>query len=584
MLSFVDIDREHDLIYILLRPELRDRRGAVAQSFRVAEDIVLDLDESGRLIGIELLNASSRLDMDDLETGTRDIIVGVAEAAAMLGVERSNFVRDHANKPDFPAPIAELASGRFWLRSAVERHMEKGKKTHVKNVSNGVRVEVREMGPGKSEPKTTETLEPPSGARLAVRCHDVTVSLRDRQVGDFDQLVVLGMAVRLALHLRGVPAVRYDLLRQVALHLLHIPPTTLPAVVETLAEVEFIRIDREGKTIRSIVPTVPYYDDLFEGIGEVSQSRQLSEPEALTLAMVDRLSKAPAPRETLLNAGGDTKLVKRMIDVGSDGGYLITKRARGRDMVVSPIYFHEHADAFVDLAAAAGSANVAQVVGALSRNQGWPLKLALRLSRIGDTSVSPEQLRIVVALAGDGFAPPPAIDTSYSGTNFFLFAPKPGLPRLAPEKKPIYEGAMALVAAVRQGQLLPRRIRIRSPLALLQALRDRKYLRANSEALEQYRRLVVLRLGHLRPTSAGWARFELIDQPENVEAVDMAIALVKGEEPAPNVEEDVVLAFRKGEAYIESLVGRQMLKEQHKVKLSAELEEEIDNLLLRGAL
>jgi|SRR6266508_726995 uncharacterized protein YuzE len=134
MLSFVDIDREHDLAYILLRPELRGHRGAVARSVRAAEDIVLDLDESGRLIGIELLNASARLDVDDLEAGSREIIVGVKEAAEMLRVEKSNFVRDYANKPDFPAPIAELASGRLWLRSTIEQYGEAKKKPRTKRL------------------------------------------------------------------------------------------------------------------------------------------------------------------------------------------------------------------------------------------------------------------------------------------------------------------------------------------------------------------------------------------------------------------------------------------------------------------
>ena len=134
MLSLVDIDREHDLAYILLRPELRGRRGAVARSVRVAEDVVLDLDESGHLIGIELLNASARLDVDEAETATREVIVGVKEAAEMLRVEKSNFVRDCANKPDFPAPIAELASGRLWLRSTIERYAEAKKTPSTKRL------------------------------------------------------------------------------------------------------------------------------------------------------------------------------------------------------------------------------------------------------------------------------------------------------------------------------------------------------------------------------------------------------------------------------------------------------------------
>ena len=89
---------------------------------RVADDIVLDLDASGQLIGIELLNASSRLDLSTAGE-TSDLIVGVKEAASILGVEKPNFIRDFANKPQFPAPIAELASGRFWLRSDIERYV-----------------------------------------------------------------------------------------------------------------------------------------------------------------------------------------------------------------------------------------------------------------------------------------------------------------------------------------------------------------------------------------------------------------------------------------------------------------------------
>ena len=125
MLSILEINREHDVVYILLRPELRDVPGSVARSVRVADDIVLDLDANEKLVGIELLNASARLDLDNVSEGAGDLIAGVKEAAAMINVEKSNFVRDHANKSDFPSPVAELASGRFWLRSDIERYKVK---------------------------------------------------------------------------------------------------------------------------------------------------------------------------------------------------------------------------------------------------------------------------------------------------------------------------------------------------------------------------------------------------------------------------------------------------------------------------
>jgi superfamily II DNA or RNA helicase/uncharacterized protein YuzE len=131
MLSVIEIDRDHDLAYILLRPELRGQPRRASRSTRVADDIVLDLDENGQLIGIELLNASARLDLDKITEGTADLIVGVKEAAEILGVEKSNFVRDHANKPQFPTPIAELASGRFWLRSDVQRYAQRTSAAHA---------------------------------------------------------------------------------------------------------------------------------------------------------------------------------------------------------------------------------------------------------------------------------------------------------------------------------------------------------------------------------------------------------------------------------------------------------------------
>src|SRR5258708_493193 len=125
MLSIIDIDREHNLAYILLRPELRNQPRGVARSVRIADDIVLDVDKNDQLIGIELLNASARLDLANVAEGAGDLIVGVKEAAEILGVEKPNFIRDYANKKDFPKPLAELASGRFWLRSDVERHRDR---------------------------------------------------------------------------------------------------------------------------------------------------------------------------------------------------------------------------------------------------------------------------------------------------------------------------------------------------------------------------------------------------------------------------------------------------------------------------
>jgi len=52
-------------------------------------------------------------------------LVGVAELSEMLGVSRQRAVQIADAYTDFPAPDVELASGRVWQRSSVERWIEK---------------------------------------------------------------------------------------------------------------------------------------------------------------------------------------------------------------------------------------------------------------------------------------------------------------------------------------------------------------------------------------------------------------------------------------------------------------------------
>jgi hypothetical protein len=51
-------------------------------------------------------------------------LVGTRESAELVGVKPSNFVRDWASRPDFPAPVAALSSGRVWLAADIERYAD----------------------------------------------------------------------------------------------------------------------------------------------------------------------------------------------------------------------------------------------------------------------------------------------------------------------------------------------------------------------------------------------------------------------------------------------------------------------------
>jgi uncharacterized protein YuzE len=121
MQLILETDVQEDLLYIAFSTRAQ-KPGAVKRTVRVNEDIVLDFDGRGALLGLDVTNASKvlRSKIDEVQLNT---LIGVKEAAALAHVRPSNFVRDYANRPDFPAPVADLANGRVWLQSQVIEYL-----------------------------------------------------------------------------------------------------------------------------------------------------------------------------------------------------------------------------------------------------------------------------------------------------------------------------------------------------------------------------------------------------------------------------------------------------------------------------
>ena len=63
-------------------------------------------------------------------------------------------------------------------------------------------------------------------------------------------------------------------------------------------------------------------------------------------------------------------------------------------------------------------------------------------------------------MAEQGIIKPPAIEQPNKAQERFIFTPAPGKTRMSAANREIYEKGMALAAAVRKGQLLPRHIEL----------------------------------------------------------------------------------------------------------------------------
>lgn len=127
---YIQKDKTEDQLYLGFGGRRAMRSGAVKTTVRATDTIALDLDSRGRLLGIDIANASKVLGHGAFSDGLiGDELVGVAEAAKLCGVRKPNFLRDFADKGGFPKPVAELAGGRIWLRSEIEAYIADTRKS-----------------------------------------------------------------------------------------------------------------------------------------------------------------------------------------------------------------------------------------------------------------------------------------------------------------------------------------------------------------------------------------------------------------------------------------------------------------------
>ena len=423
-----------------------------------------------------------------------------------------------------------------------------------------------------------------SRSDLAVRCHEIQTGLGRTEVPEFEQIVLVGMAVRLALHIRGLPPISFEILKLVASHFLQISAVAVRPVLELLEEIEFVHLGTSGKTITTVLPDVPYYEDLYSVLGEYTDTLTLTEAEQLSITLVQRLSVSPHKLDAIRNdLGAERKLFNRALEIGTEGSYIRRLRARGRDVILSPTHFSENPDLLADVIASGNAKQLKKLLGAIREVQGYPLALVEETNKLGNTELSPDESRLAVRLAQDGFVKPPKLTTTHAGENYFLFTPTPSGAALAPTKRDIYERAMAIVAAVRQGQFLPEKYAIRSPGAVLYTLRNElKLRRATTEAAEQYQNLVYLRVARLNDVGFGYKQLEIIDTEENKEALEIAYDLVNaGTASGIEVDEDARRALQKDQMYVESLISSGELQKTRQVPLSQDQEKQLEMFLLR---
>ncbi len=74
-----------------------------------------------------------------------------------------------------------------------------------------------------------------------------------------------------------------------------------------------MKIDKEGQTIKSILPNVPYFDDVYGLVGDYAVSEnKFSEPEMVVIEILRKLSDSPAHKSSLFDMGTDKKVFRNV--------------------------------------------------------------------------------------------------------------------------------------------------------------------------------------------------------------------------------------------------------------------------------
>ncbi|NVK20704.1 MAG: hypothetical protein HWE30_18600 [Methylocystaceae bacterium] len=421
------------------------------------------------------------------------------------------------------------------------------------------------------------------GKKIAEFAFDLQNGLGRVDAPEYFSLREIGMAASLAIHIKGLQEIEFEVLRKVSDFFFSINSHSLRPVLEILEEIGFVKLITDSpRNIKTVIPTVPHFDNLYSIIGDFAKNETLNEIEQATLHILNEIQKAPENKDRLLNSSGIEKGVfSSCIKIGTHGGLIREHRARGRDMLVSPIYFADNLDGLADLAVQAGSTEIQNVLNIIKKNQGWPLSFIETNAEIGGVKLTTTQQDLIYRFSTEGILKPPKI--SWAGDEeHFIFTPKPGNGRLNASNREVYERAMALVSAVRKGQLRYDQYKIISPLAILRSFRNKGYIRQNSEAYSQYLKLVQMKVAKLVPAGENFWRVELIKEPENEQALNLAIQLLEtGEMADLEIDREAIIALSKDERYVQSLISARELRAREKALQDEQATYEWDQLVMR---
>lgn len=383
---------------------------------------------------------------------------------------------------------------------------------------------------------------------IALRCQDFHESLRNTTTAPakdvhFEKTLLIGKAASLAMHLRGLPFVANATHLKYAAASLGISSIELATVLRELETVDFVNVTRSSTgEIKRIDVRVPVFSSGYNVLGSRYLDLRPGEIENAGIQTLDALHAGPQRKEHLVRTLGLDRPAFAILNDVMDAGKLMAAMPLGNQtFIYSPLAVDGNPTAYVRWAAAFPS-EVAAVLQSLRTKQG----LAESTSLLKSNPAVPAAVHAGVLM--------PVEIKGATGKQRFFFAPHGGL---SSSERTILDKARAVVSCLRYGQGFAAGTRIRSPLAVLNTLIDRKkFGKAHPDLGTQYGILTDKLIGTVEPEGIGF-NFHIHDTDENMRALRLAYELLEtGESVGAKLDPDAQKALLTPQGYTGPLTTR----------------------------
>jgi len=337
----------------------------------------------------------------------------------------------------------------------------------------------------------------------------------------FEKTLLIGKAASLAMHFKGLQYIdNMDSLKYAAAEL-GIRTLELRSVLQQLENVDFVRVVESNGGIKRIDVRVPEFRDGYQELSNQWLNLKPSEIEQAGVLILNNLLTLPMMESDLENIGLDSVSLSILKDIMGAGQLIRSEVISGNKVVYSPLAIDNNPIAYLQWTNK-HSDEITKLLNILKQNQGIPLSspLVAQNKTVDDAILT--GVLMPVRLQGA------------TGEQKFLFAPKGGL---SPEERTIMDKARAILASVRYGQNFASGYRIKYPRSILQQLKDHKrFKKGHPDLNTQYSLLTEKLIGRpIQESSDRW-NFEIIDTPENIQALDIAIDMLEiGESPTTQI-------------------------------------------------